>query len=134
MSQLTDAEVVRASFDAHRTGGIEASLPFYSSNCVWDAGSDWLEERIYHGHDGLRRVDSVFRENFEDYSLALREIRDLGERILALYEATGRIKGSDLPIRQPIGIVFSGFDNERIGEVRSFFSWKEALKAVGLEG
>jgi len=127
-------EVVRASFDAHGAGGIEASLPFYSPNCVWDAGPDWLEDRIYHGHDGLRRVDGVFRENFEDYALTVHEMRDLGELVLALYEATGRIKGSGLPIRQPIGIVFSDFTDEKIGEVRSFFSWREALEAVGLEG
>src|SRR5271166_6146892 len=101
-----NAEVVRASFDAHRAGGIEASLPFCSPNCVWDAGPYGLEDRIYLGHDGLRRVDGVFRENFEDYALQVHEVRDLGERVLALYEATGRIKGSGLPIRQPIGIAF----------------------------
>ena len=132
MSQ-ENVEAVRASFDAHRAGGIEAALPFYSPNCVWDAGPGWLEDRIYHGHEGLRSVDGVFRENFEDYALTVIEIRDLGECVLALYEATGRIKGSGLPIRQPIGIVFSGFHDGKVGGVRSFFSWREALEAVGLE-
>jgi ketosteroid isomerase-like protein len=124
--------LVQVSFDAHRAGGIEAALPFYSDNCTWDAGPGWVEDRIYHGHDGLRMLDGVFRENFEDYALTVPEIRDLGERVLALYEATGRIKGSGSPIRQPIGIVFSGFNDGKIGEARSFFSWREALEAVGL--
>jgi ketosteroid isomerase-like protein len=131
MSQQ-NADIVRRSFEAHRSGGIEASLRFYAPDFVWDAGPDWLEDRLYRGHDGARRLDAIFIENFEDYALAVHEIRAVGDRVLALYEATGRIKGSGLPIRQPIGIVLSRFREGTIGEVRSYFSWSEAREAVGL--
>jgi ketosteroid isomerase-like protein len=128
-----NVEIVRKSFEAHSAGGIEASLPFYAPDFVWDAGPEWVEDRIYRGHDGARKLDAVFIDNFEDYALAVHEIRAVGDRVLALYEATGRIKDSGLPIRQPIGIVLSHFHDDMIGQVRSFFSWREALEAVGLD-
>jgi ketosteroid isomerase-like protein len=132
MSQK-NVEVVRRSFEAHSVGGIEAALEFYASDLVWDAGPEWVEDRVYRGHDGARRLDAVFIESFDDYVLTVHEIRAVGERVLALYQATGRIKGSGLPIRQPIGIVLSDIHDGVIGRVRSFFSWKEAVEAAGLE-
>jgi ketosteroid isomerase-like protein len=125
-------EIVRRSFEAHRAGGIEAALPFYAPDFVWDAGPDWFEERIYRGHDGARRLGAIFAGNFEGYSLAVHEIRAVGEQVLALYEAIGRIRNSGLPLRQPVGIVLSDFRDGMIGKVRSYFSWHEARRAVGL--
>jgi ketosteroid isomerase-like protein len=130
MSQ-ENVEVVRKSFEAHRAGGIEAALAFYASDLVWDAGPEWVEDRVYRGHDGARRLDAIFVESFDDYGLTVHEIRAVGEQVLALYEATGRIKGSGLPIRQPIEIVLSDLHDGVIGRVQSFFSWKQALDAVG---
>jgi ketosteroid isomerase-like protein len=127
-----NVEVVLKSFEAHKAGGIEAALAFYAPDFVWDAGPQWVEERIYRGHDGARRLDAVFIESFDDYALVIDEIRPVGERVLALYEVTGRVKDSGLPIRQPIGLVLSDFHDGMIGQVHSFFSWKDALAAVGL--
>jgi ketosteroid isomerase-like protein len=129
-----NVELVGKSFEAHRTGGIAAALRFYAPDFVWYPGPGWVEDDVYRGHDGARRLNAIFLENFEDYVLAVHEIRAVGDRVLALYEATGRIKGSGLPIRQPIGIVLSRFHDEMISEVRSFFSWREALETVGLSG
>jgi ketosteroid isomerase-like protein len=125
-------ELVRRSFEAHRSGGIEAALQFYAPDFLWDPGPDWIEDRVYRGHEGARALDAVFAATFEDYVLETHEIRAIDERVLALFEAIGRVKGSGAPLRQPVGIVVSGFRDSMIGEVRSFFSWREALEAVGL--
>jgi hypothetical protein len=50
----------------------------------------------------------------------------------------GQIKGSGVPIRQPMGAVFSEIHENTAGEntageVHFFLTWLEALKAVGLE-
>jgi ketosteroid isomerase-like protein len=133
MSQ-ENVEIVKKSFEAHNAGGIDAALAFYDADLIWDAGPEWVEGRVYRGHEGARRLDAVFVGSFDDYRLTVHEIRAVGERVLALYEVTGRIKGSGLPIRQPIRIVLSDFDEGMIGRVQSFFSWKEALAAVGSAG
>ena len=44
----------------------------------------------------------------------------------------GRIKGSDVPIRQPLGTVYSDFRAGMVGEVRNFLTWRQARESVGL--
>jgi ketosteroid isomerase-like protein len=127
-----NADLVRRSFEAHARGGIEAAIPFYAADLTWHVGPGWVEDGIYRGHDGARRLDAVFMENFEDYALEVHELRAVEDRVLALFEATGRIRGSGAPVRQQVGLVMSDFHDGTIGAVRSFFSWKEARDAMGL--
>ena len=52
--------------------------------------------------------------------------------MLLLGETAGRIKGSGVPIRQPLGVVHSDFRDGQVGETRAFLTWQQALEAVGL--
>jgi ketosteroid isomerase-like protein len=131
MSQ-ENVELVRRSFEAYAIGGIEASLAFYASDFVWDPGAEWVEESVYRGHDGARRLDAIFLENFDDYRLELHEIRAVDTRVVALYESVGRIRGSNATIRQPIGIVVDEIRDGKIAAIRSYFTWPRALEAVGV--
>lgn len=132
MSQK-NVEIVRRSFEAYASGGIEATFPFYASDIVWDPGAEWVEETVYRGHEGIRQIDRVFLENFDDYRLQLHDVRAAGDRVVALYEAIGRIKGSTKTIRQPVAIVIDEIRDGKITAVRSYFTWARALHAVGLE-
>jgi ketosteroid isomerase-like protein len=127
-----NVEIVRRSFEAYASGGIEAVLPFYTTDFIWDPGPEWVEDSVYRGHDGVRRLDAIFRENFDDYTLELHDVRAAGARVVALYEAVGRIRGSDRTIRQPIGIVIEDIRDGKIAATRSYFTWPRALAAVGL--
>jgi ketosteroid isomerase-like protein len=132
MSQR-NVELVRRSFEAYASGGIEATFPFYAPDIVWDPGPEWVEETVYRGHDGIRRIDAVFLESFDDYRLQLHDVRAAGDRVVALYEAIGRIKGSARTIQQPVGIVIDEVRDGKIAAVRSYFTWARALDAVGLQ-
>jgi ketosteroid isomerase-like protein len=125
-------ELVRGLFEAHRTGGIEAVLPSYPNDVVVLPGPEWIEDAVYHGHDGMRKLEASFADNFDAWGWEVHEIRDLGDRVVALVEMTGRIKGSGVAIRAPQGIVLSDFRGDQVGEVRFFGTWQEALKAVRL--
>jgi ketosteroid isomerase-like protein len=127
-----NVDLVRRAFNAHRTGGIEAVMPFYAADVVFYFDPEWVEDAAYRGHDGIRRAEAVWAENFDDFAWAVQEIRDLEDRVLVLAAMTGRAKGSGVPVRQPTGLVGSGFRDGTIGEVRSFNSWQRALEAVGL--
>jgi ketosteroid isomerase-like protein len=132
MSQ-ENVEIVWKVFEAHTTRGMEAALPLFAPDVVWDPGPDWVEDETYRGRDGVRKLNNLWAENFEDYALEPHEIRDLGDRVLALYEMTGRIRDSDQTVHRPLGIVVSDFREGMVGAIRSFPSWHEALQAVGLE-
>jgi ketosteroid isomerase-like protein len=124
---------VRQGFHALGVGGVEALLPFLANDVVMHPFVEWPDDPVYRGHDGARKLITAWTDNFEDWGIDVREIRAAGTRVVALTEMTGEIKGSRVPIRQPLGVVFSDIHENTAGEVRFFLTWPEAFKAVGLE-
>jgi hypothetical protein len=128
-----NAEIAREGFAAYADGGVEAALAFLAPDAVSYAFPEWVEDPVYRGHDGARKLDSIWRDNFDDFAIELLEVRDLGGRILLLGEMTGRVKGSGAPICQPIAALDSNFRHGMVGEIRYFSSWEQAFKAATVE-
>ena len=102
-------ETVREAFEVLNTRGVESLLEdFVAPDGVWYTAPEWVEGSEYHGHDGLRFLLSVWTDYFDDWSVDMIELRDTGEgSVVALIEHGGKIKGTDVPIRQPMGCVIS---------------------------
>jgi hypothetical protein len=81
----------------------------------------------------MRTVTTDFSENFDRWGWEVQDVRDAGDRVVALVEMTGQIKNSGSPISRPMGLVVSKFRDATFGEVRAYPSWQEALTAVGME-
>jgi ketosteroid isomerase-like protein len=131
MSQ-ENVEIVRNAFHSFGEEGIDASLSFVSPDVVWYPTDRWLDDSAYRGHDGMRTLAGAFSENFDDFRYEVHDIRDAGDRVVALVDMTGCIKHSRAEVSQRLGFVISGFRERTFREVRAFTSWSEALKAVGL--
>lgn len=127
-----NVELVRRIFEAGGADSAEAVLPFVPPDVIWYPPPEWVVKSEYRGHDGVREVMAVFTETFEDYEAELHELRDAGDRVVALIWQSGRIKGSEEPVRQAIGAVYSVFRDGQIGATRFYRSWEEALEAAGL--
>ena len=127
-------ELVRKAAAAWNSGGPEGLLPFYPEDVVWypfpnapgSAGG-------LHGHDGIREVMAGWTDSFEDFSLVTNELRDLGDKVVWLGQISGTIKGSNVPVRQPVGSFAWDFRDGKIGKASFFPSWEEALEAVDRE-
>lgn len=131
MSQ-ENVEVVERAFEAFSTGGVEACVPSFSPDVVVYPFPEWPQQAAYRGHDGLRAVLAEWMDNFDDFAFHIREVRAVGDMVLLRGETFGRIRGSAVPIRQPLGAVYSHFRDGQIGESRNFLTWAEALEAAGL--
>jgi ketosteroid isomerase-like protein len=129
MSQ-ENVEVVRATFEAFNRQGVEAALPYFDPEIEWLGPPEWLEEGLYKGHDGIRKIAAVWTENFDEFRLDLEKAIDAGDHVVALAYQRGRIKGSGDPIEQPIGYDWEVGGGKAV-RVQVYFSWKEALEAVG---
>jgi uncharacterized protein len=127
-----NVDLVKRTFDAFSSGGVEACLPGFSPDAVIYPFAEWPQSTEYRGHDGLRKLLAEWTDNFDDFAFHVHEVREVGDRVLLLGETTGRIKGSGMPIRQPFGAVFSSFRDGQIGEGHNFLTWDEALEAAGL--
>jgi SnoaL-like domain len=130
---VEDEAVRRQSVEAFNAE-IEALLVFYAPDVVCHPARGWVGETVCHGHEGIRRLSAVWSEHVVDAALQVHDVRDLHERIVVLAELTGRTRDSGVQIRQPFGVVNSDLrEDGKVGEVRFFLSWGEALRCVGLE-
>jgi ketosteroid isomerase-like protein len=127
-----NVEIVRRANAAYAAGGMDAALSYFTDDTVLCSIPEWPDDPEYHGHDGLRRLDRQWRDNFDDFGFDAQELRDAGHAVVSLHELTGRTKGSRIPMTMHIGAVVSEFADGRIGVQRLFPSWESALQAAGL--
>ena len=131
MSQ-ENVELVKRSFEAFSRGGIEAALSYFDPEVEWIGPPEWLEDHLYKGHDGMRKIASVWGENFDEYRLDLDKAIDAGDRVVVLACQRGRIKGSSDWMEQQVGYDWEVRNGKGV-RVQVYFSWGEALEAAGLE-
>jgi hypothetical protein len=77
MSERSSAESVRGLIEEFGAGGVEASLAYVHPEVEWHAPPDWLEQRLYVGHDGLRELASFWTAQFDDYGIELERVIEL---------------------------------------------------------
>ena len=128
----SNAETVGRALEAFNRGGVDAALEYLDPEVEWWGPEDWLEERLYSGHDGVRRLASSWTQTFDQYRIDLDETRESGNTVLALCHQRGRIKGSGDQIAEPIGYIFE-FRNGRATRVDVYFSWEAAVDAANRE-
>jgi uncharacterized protein len=125
----TDEQVVRATLDALNGDGVEAALAYFDPQVEWLAPPEWLEEHLYKGHDGVRRLAGRWHETFDDYRLDLEEIIDAGDHLVALVTRRGRMKRSGDLLEQRIAYHWNVRHGKAV-RLQAYFSWEEALAAV----
>ena len=128
-----DVEIVRAALEGFNDGGVEAVIAYLDPEVEWLAPPEWLEEPVYYGHDGVRKVASIWRESFDEYRLDLEEVIDAGDHVVALVTRRGCIKRSGDPIEQRIGYDWTVRGGVGV-RVQAHFSWEDALAAAGNDG
>ena len=131
MSQ-ENIEIVRDTYKAFNARGVEGVLEYVATDAIWYPFPEWVEASEYPGHEGVRRLVAVWTENFDEFAIEMHDLRAVGDQVIALTEQTGRIKGTGVPVRQPVGAVYSDFGDGTSAKTQFFQTWREALEAVGL--
>jgi ketosteroid isomerase-like protein len=112
--------------------GVEGFLAYCHPDVEWIAPPDWPEDPVFNGHDGVRRAIALFDEQLDDFRVEIDRVVDVdGERVVVLLYQSGRIKGSGHTLREPLGVA-TEFRDGKATRFQVYFSWREALKAVGL--
>jgi ketosteroid isomerase-like protein len=90
-----------------------------------------FQEGTYVRLEGVSAFLADFAENFDTWEIDCRDVRDLGDTVLALgvNHATG--KGSGVETELPFAVVAS-FSKGRITHYIDFGDKEEALEAAGL--
>jgi ketosteroid isomerase-like protein len=116
--------------EAFNRGDVEAWLEQYDTQVVFEPQVAAIEG-AYVGHDGIRAFMITIGDLYESFQVSLQDVRDLGDRVLALGTATAVGRGSGLGQEAPLAIVAS-FRAGRITHFKDYGNADQALEAVGL--
>ena len=125
----SNAEIVGRALEAFNRGGVDAALQYLDPDIEWWGPEDWLEERLYRGHDGVRRLASLWTQAFDEFRIDLDETRESGDTVLALCHHGGRMKGTGDRIKDPIAYIWE-IHNGKVTRVDVYFSWEAAVDAA----
>jgi ketosteroid isomerase-like protein len=117
--------------EAMRRGDVEAVLRWVDEEGVFLAARSAVEG-AYRGHDGVRRFMADSAENFEKFEPDYPDVRDLGDRVLAIgtIHVRGRGSGVETDISAAGIATFNG--EGRLVRWEDFRERHVALEAAGL--
>jgi ketosteroid isomerase-like protein len=134
MSQENVEEFKRA-IGAYNRGDVDAFLEGLDPEVELHGALQTMfgrEATRYRGHDGVRQWVRDIDEALADIRLELPEIRDLGDRLVALGRLSARGTASGADTESRFGCVVE-WKNGKATRVLSFLDPNEALEAAGLQ-
>lgn len=127
------AELVRRAYDeAWNNGDLDTLVALTSEDVVIRPSGRIVDLQFeYHGHEGIRRYWREVRAPWDDLSIDVERVIDLGETIVVLFRF--RAKGRDgLQVDAKFGQVGT-LENGVITSVIAYADWNEAAEAVGVD-
>jgi len=126
-----NVELVRQGYAAWNNGDMHAMLAILHPDVEFTTSGVFPGlNPVYRGHDGFRKFWRDFPDMWESILVSVDELRDCGERVLALvaFDARGR---DGLEVGRQVGTVWAFRDGLTV-RVENYASWTEALEAAGL--
>jgi ketosteroid isomerase-like protein len=89
------------------------------------------EQMVFRGHDGVREMLRDLNDAFDEIQIEISEIRDLGDRLVAIGHTRNRGRESGAETESPIAFAVEFKDGKAIS-LRAYLDPDEALEAAGL--
>jgi ketosteroid isomerase-like protein len=127
-------EAFKRLADAYNRRDVEAMLEELDPEVEWHPLLEVMlggEVTVYRGHEGAREGIRELDEAFAELQVEQSEVRDLGERVLAIGHLRGRGKESGARTESAIAWMVE-FKKAKVIRVREYLDPKQALEAVGL--
>ena len=129
---LENVEAFKRAVDAANRRDIEGVLSVSDPEVEWHAALPLLGgDYVYRGHDGVREFLRELWEVLADTRLDFPDVREVGDKIVAIGHLRGRGEASGVETETPFGYVVE-WENGKATRVRAYLNPKEALEAVGL--
>jgi ketosteroid isomerase-like protein len=131
MSQ-ENVEAFKRAVEAANRGDIDGAMEESDPDLEWHPALRTLgEATVYRGHEGVRELYQDFYGVFAEVRFEFSEIRDLGDRVLAVGHVHTRGLESGVETESPWAFLVQ-FKNRKVIWVQAFLDPKDALEAAGL--
>jgi ketosteroid isomerase-like protein len=126
-----NVDVIRAVIEAMNGNDREGAVQRMDPGIRFDHRLGALQGNVV-GHDGVRALFADFVEHFDSWRIYCEDIRDLGDRVLALgtVRATGRESGAETEL--PFTVV-ARIKDGLVTDYTDYADPAQALGAAGLE-
>jgi uncharacterized protein len=127
-----NVEILRRAFEAFGRGDLDAAVADIAPECEYlPTGAFPDRTSVVRGPEGYKQNVAWLRDEFDDAYLAVHELTDAGDRVLASVTLGGRGKRSGVEASWDLWQVWTFRDGKAIrGE--GFTTRDEALEAAGL--
>ena len=85
----------------------------------------------YEGPVGFVEMMQAWTENFDDHTLSMEHVREVGDLVLASGRQTAFGKGSGVPVEMKFSMLLA-VRNAAVSDVRVYLSEEDAVQAAGM--
>lgn len=134
MSQ-DNVTVVRTLIDHWNAGDrdLARSSEYLDASVELEGPLSSVSAEPYRGHQGIERWMRDLDEQFDVWTIDIRDVREVGNRVVvtAMINARGRVSGA--PLQLDSGSVVDFGADHRVTRVHIYPHVHDALRAVGLD-
>jgi len=130
MSQ-ENVEIVKRLKAAFNEKDLEAFAAITTPDFEWTTSMMAVEGEVFWGREGIETYFERMREVWDEFRGIASEYRDLGERVLWIGHLEGRGRGSGVPLRASLDVLYDLRDG-KISRMHSYLDHGDALRAAGL--
>jgi ketosteroid isomerase-like protein len=125
-----NVEAVRRAWEAFNRGDLETFFADTAADVEFEEDPVFPEAAIFRGREEIRAYLEGFQEAMADHRFEVEELRDLGDRVLALMHETARGTSSGADVDQRPVFLYE-FRDGLIVRVRAYLDRAEGLAAAG---
>jgi ketosteroid isomerase-like protein len=126
-----NVEIVREVHEAINARDVDTLERLLDPEIVWIQNPNAPDPGVLRGHDGVRELQAMIDDAFEDVQLDADRFLESGETVVALGQVWARGRGSGVEIREARAWVWSLRDGKVIRH-QPFNDQRAALEAAGL--
>jgi len=130
MSQ-ENMENIRRGIAAWNRSDLDEWLAGFAPEAELHTTGRFPDRGVYRGREGLKRYWAEIREDVEELSTSISEIRAVGDKVLVTTTGRGRGKRSMVSVERPIWFVMTLRDG-LVVRIETYTDPEPALQAAGL--
>jgi ketosteroid isomerase-like protein len=124
-------ETVLRGYDLFNQGAIDEALEGFSDHIDWVVPDMVPDPGSYTGREGVRRFWDMWRGSFDDFTIEILDVHDLGDHIVLNTRVKGRVRDSDVEVTTSAFPQVWTFSGEEIVRMEMFQSDEAARAALG---